>query len=332
MLCSVTQGGEPGPNYISPGQVALGAVVVLVNALVSVWLKLDMHWQLAIGVIRCVVQLTVLGYILVPIFTYNLWWLVLLYAFFMLFVGCLEAIQRPAYTYKGMLLQTLSCLGSSAGVFLCYTLLFVVRTQPWWAPQYFIPILGMMLGNSISGVSVGLSALLEDFSVGKDRIEQLLALGATRWEATQASIQRCVRVALTPILNQMNVVGIVSIPGMMTGQILSGSDPSQAARYQMIIMFIISASTGVGAVATLMFTSFYLVDMRSRLRLDRIEKRNKTNNWNHRLGRKIAQVFAPVTASMQALGKCLRNVFCSCCLRRRNVDKEVETEPLLTSP
>ena len=66
-----------------------------------------------------------------------------------------------------MLLQTLSCLGSSAGVFLCYTLLFVVRTQPWWAPQYFIPILGMMLGNSISGVSVGLSALLEDFSVGK---------------------------------------------------------------------------------------------------------------------------------------------------------------------
>jgi ABC-type iron transport system FetAB permease component len=65
-----------------------------------------------------------------------------------------------------MLVQTLSCVGSSAGVFLCYTLLFVVRTQPWWAPQYFIPILGMMLGNSISGVSVGLSALLEDFNVG----------------------------------------------------------------------------------------------------------------------------------------------------------------------
>ncbi len=68
---------------------------------------------------------------------------------------------------QGMLLQTLSCVGTSAGVFLSYTLLFVVRTQPWWAPQYFIPILGMMLGNSISGVSVGLSALLEDFSVGE---------------------------------------------------------------------------------------------------------------------------------------------------------------------
>ncbi len=77
----------------------------------------------------------------------------------------MRMLQKGALL-QGMLLQTLTCLGSSAGVFLCYTLLFVVRTQPWWAPQYFIPILGMMLGNSISGVSVGFSALLEDFSVG----------------------------------------------------------------------------------------------------------------------------------------------------------------------
>lgn len=83
-----------------------------------------------------------------------------------------STLERKCALLQGMLLQTLSCLGSSAGVFLCYTLLFVVRTQPWWAPQYFIPILGMMLGNSISGVSVGLSALLEDFSVGKCRCVQ----------------------------------------------------------------------------------------------------------------------------------------------------------------
>jgi hypothetical protein len=67
---------------------------------------------------------------------------------------------------QGMLAQALACIGSSAAVFLSYTLLFVVRTRPWWAPQYFIPILGMMLGNAISGVSVGLSAMLEEFTVG----------------------------------------------------------------------------------------------------------------------------------------------------------------------
>jgi putative ABC transport system permease protein len=75
---------------------------------------------------------------------------------------------------------------------------------------------------------------------GKDRIEQLLALGATRWEATQASIQRCVRMALTPILNQMNVVGIVSIPGMMTGQILSGSDPSQVRLILLLCLMLLA--------------------------------------------------------------------------------------------
>lgn len=80
---------------------------------------------------------------------------------------CAISLAADVLPAQGMLLNAVTCVGSSAGVFLCYTLLFVVRTQPWWAPQYFIPILGMMLGNSISGVSVGLSALLEDFSVGE---------------------------------------------------------------------------------------------------------------------------------------------------------------------
>lgn len=71
-----------------------------------------------------------------------------------------------------------------------------------------------------------LSTQILSFAAGKDRVEYLLSLGATRWEATKALMQRCVRTALTPIVNQLNVVGIVSIPGMMTGQILGGSDPS----------------------------------------------------------------------------------------------------------
>lgn len=154
------------------------------------------------------------------------------------------------------------CIGAAAALFLCYTLLLVVRTEPWWEAQYFIPILGMLLGNAVSGASVGLTTLLEEFAsgwslrrqytvasqifaiflcrmesmlfdmlilVGKDRVELLLAIGGSRWEATREAVSRSVRVACMPIINQMNVVGIVSIPGMMTGQILSGSDPSQVS-------------------------------------------------------------------------------------------------------
>ena len=66
-------------------------------------------------------------------------------------------------------------------------------------------------------------------AAGKDRVELLLSIGASRWEATREAISRSVRVATMPIINQMNVVGLVSIPGMMTGQILSGSDPAQVS-------------------------------------------------------------------------------------------------------
>jgi hypothetical protein len=100
-------------------------------------------------------------------------------------------------------------LGAAATAFLCYSLAVAVRPRPWWDPQYSIPTLGLMLGNAISGVAVGLGALLEDFAANGDRIELLLCLGASRWEATRGAVARAVRLALTPLLNQLNVVGLV---------------------------------------------------------------------------------------------------------------------------
>lgn len=78
--------------------------------------------------------------------------------------------------------------------------------------QYLIPMLGMLLGNSCSSVAVGLSAVLDDLSSGKEKVEALLALGASRVEATREVVTRAARLALTPLLNSLNVVGIVSIP------------------------------------------------------------------------------------------------------------------------
>lgn len=69
--------------------------------------------------------------------------------------------------FQGMLLQIIACLGIATSAFLCYTLVLVVRTDPWWAAQYFIPILGMLLGNAISGVSVGMTTLLDQITSGE---------------------------------------------------------------------------------------------------------------------------------------------------------------------
>jgi len=79
---------------------------------------------------------------------------------------------------------------------------------------------------------------------------------------------------MTPVLNQMNVVGIVSIPGMMTGQILGGTDPSQAARYQMIMMFLIASSTALATIVVTVLTLNIIVDKEHRIRPDRIDTRD----------------------------------------------------------
>ncbi|KAL4857919.1 ATP-binding cassette sub-family G member 2 [Chlorella vulgaris] len=262
--------GDSGPVDISWVGLVLGTLLIAINGLISVWLRLGLHGKLAVAAVRCILQLSVLGYILLPIFTFNRWWLTLLYTLFMLVVAAVEAVSRPTQTYNGMLLQVLTVLGLASSAIISYGLALVVRVSPWYDPQYLIPMLGMLLGNACSGVAVGLSTILDELSSGRDKVEMLLAMGATRMEATRDVVQRASRMALTPLLNTMNVVGIVSIPGMMTGQILGGSDPSKAARYQIIIMFLIGAATGMAAVATIMMAVLSLLDSQHRLRPERL--------------------------------------------------------------
>ena len=223
-----------------------------------------------------VLQLSILGYILVPIFSINKAWLSCLYMVFMLLVATIESVSRPAQTYEGMLWQVLVALGAPSSAMLAYGLGVVVRPSPWYEAQYLVPVMGMLLGNACSGVAVGLSTLLDDLSGGRDRVEQLLALGATRLEAAQDAIRRAARMALTPTINQMNVAGIVAIPGMMTGQILGGADPTTAARYQIVLLLLIAATSGMGSVGAIFFATFTLLDSKARLRSDRLHPREAT--------------------------------------------------------
>ncbi|KAL3137213.1 hypothetical protein ABBQ32_006765 [Trebouxia sp. C0010 RCD-2024] len=261
---------EDDAVYLSPLALGLAALLLIINGLLSIYLSLGLHKTLGIAAIRCTLQLTVLGYILVPIFSYDRWWLVLLYAGFMITIAGAEAVSRPSAVYRGMLLHTLGMVGGTASGIICYAMLLIIRPQPWWHAQYFIPTLGMLLGNCISGVSVGLSAIMEELTTGKARIELLLALGANRMEATSETMQRCLVLALTPVLNQMSVMGVVSIPGMMTGQILGGTSPSQAARYQIMIMFLIAATTCIAVVGTVYLAVLSIMDRQHRLCSEKI--------------------------------------------------------------
>lgn len=262
-----------GPVDIPPLRLLLAMLPLPIIALLSLHLRLGLHNKLAIAAARCAAQLSVLGFVLVPIFVTNNWWLTALYTLFMLLVAAAEAVSRPSQTYDGMLFEVLVAMGVACAGSISFGLAAVVNVRPWYDAQYLIPMLGMLMGNSCSSVAVGLSAVLEDLSAGREKVESLLALGASRIEATREVVQRAARLALTPLLNSMNVVGIVAIPGMMTGQILGGSDPAVAARYQIVIYYLVAISSSLSAIATIYAAVMTVCDAKHRLRAEKLKIR-----------------------------------------------------------
>jgi len=271
--CLGDGGDAGGPVDIPLARVLLSMLPLPLIAALSIYLHLGLHKKLAVATIRCAAQLSVLGYVLLPIFVANRWWLTSLYTICMLLIAGAEAVSRPSHAYSGMLLEVLLAMGVAGAAAITFGLAAVVQVYPWYDAQYLIPMLGMLLGNACSSVAVGLSSVLEELSSGRDKVEALLALGATRIEATREVVQRAARLALTPLLNSMNVVGIVSIPGMMTGQILGGSDPAVASRYQIVIYYLVAMSSSVSAIATIYAAVLTICDGKHRLRASKLQTR-----------------------------------------------------------
>ena len=148
----------------------------------------------------------------------------------------------------------------------------IIDTDPWYQPRYAIPLLGMMLGNTMNGIALGLDRLIQTTWDQREVVEARLMLGQS-WQEAIADIRReSIRSAMIPIINSMSVAGLVSLPGMMTGQILGGSPPQEAVKYQILIMFLIASGIGFGTFAAVSLGARRLFDSRHRLRLDRLRK------------------------------------------------------------
>jgi len=142
--------------------------------------------------------------------------------------------------------------------------------DPFWKPSQYIPIVGMLCGSTISGMVIAINFVLREIKDNRDKVEIYLAFGATRQEACRPLVEEALRLALLPTVNQMSVIGLISIPGMMTGALLGGSSVEQAAKLQMVIMFMISACTALAAITASVLTLMVVVDKDYRIRIDRI--------------------------------------------------------------
>ena len=253
-------------------ELAAASVFVFIDAGLSVIFALNVHRGLLVAAIRMVVQLTLVGLVLTTLFSLvsPLWTGIAAFAM-VLFAGH-EAAQRQERRLAGWWSYGLGtgCMMMSSVLVTVFALLTAVRPNPWYDPRYAIPLLGMILGNCMTGVGLGLNTLTTSLVNRRASVEAQLMLGATRQVAAAPVTREALRSALMPTINSMAATGMVSLPGMMTGQILGGVPPAEAVKYQILVMFLIAGGTGLGAVTAVLGGVYRLTDGRHRLRLDRL--------------------------------------------------------------
>lgn len=233
---------------IGPLQLILCLGFILLAGVSSFVNRLGLERDLLVGTLRTFAQLFLMGYVLKFIFEVHISWLVLL-----MFTGMVAA---AVHIIRGRVKERSVpfVIPTFISMIITYTLVSMVVTgvivgaRPWWTPQYFIPLAGMIVGNSMTAISICLDRLFSDLKARRTEVEMRLALGADYREASQDILRAAIKAGMIPSINSLMAVGLVSLPGMMTGQILSGTDPLTAIRYQIIVMLMLVASTSLGAL------------------------------------------------------------------------------------
>ena len=255
--------------------LVVAAALLLVNAGLSIALGLGLARSLLISGGRMILQLLLLALVLGFLFRTNNLWLTLASMAAMAAFAGVEVMGRqkasPGRVWTGL-------VGSSAILFSGWlvvlpALVLMMNDGPWYSTRVALPMFGMVAGQAMTGASLAMNSLAQSAIRDARVIEAQLALGATRTEALRPALAEAVRTGLMPTVNAMAAIGLVRIPGMMTGQLLAGAGTMDAARYQMFLMFLISGATGLAVLATCLAMLNRISDPRHRLRLDRLKQR-----------------------------------------------------------
>ncbi|XP_031126020.1 protein ALUMINUM SENSITIVE 3 [Ipomoea triloba] len=234
--------------------VAALAVVAMAVAL-SYLQRLGLEREMAYSIFRAFLQLSIIGFVLQFIFTQdNVLWILLAYLF-MVSVAGYTAGQRAKHVPRGKYIAGVSIL---AGTAMTMFLLVILNVFP-FTPRYIIPVAGMMVGNAMTVTGVTMKKLRDDIKIQMALVETALALGATPRQATVQQVKRALVLALSPVLDNAKTVGLISLPGAMTGLIMGGASPLEAIQLQIVVMnMLIGASTVSSILSTyLSWPSFF---------------------------------------------------------------------------
>jgi putative ABC transport system permease protein len=236
---------------ISWYHVTLTTLLVAATGLCSLYLKLRLEKDLLVGTVRTFLQLFLLGYVLKIVFSLSNPWIVFLLFSLMITFAARIISGRVREKQVPYFMPVLASMFLSYMIINAFVMTIIIQVKPWYQPIYFIPIGGMIIGNSMNAIAISINSWFDGLKKERDRIELYLACGGSPVESTRENFKSAIKSGMIPSINALMSVGVVSIPGMMTGQILAGTDPMIAIKYQIIIMLLLVGSTALSSIFAL---------------------------------------------------------------------------------
>lgn len=247
-------------NYLrlDLSHLLLAATMVVVSLLLSYVEKLRLGKALSLGAVRATVQLLLVGFWLQYLFHSDNLFFVLLTWLAMLLTATLSAwerLKRRSFFFSIFFFS----MATSSLLVVLYTLQWVLGLEPWFAPQYSVPLAGMVIGYTLNAVTLVADRLESSLRRERSLVEAALALGATPVQAAEHLRAQALQAGMIPLFNYLSVVGIVQLPGMMTGQLIAGALPIDAVRYQILISFMLCPASLLACLlcARLTLESFF---------------------------------------------------------------------------
>ena len=243
-------------------EAAIIVVFILFPLLISMYHQLKLEKDILISSARAFVQLSLLGFILTFVFSLENWVSIFGYILFMMIIAAVTARKRGKQIPYAFGISFVSVFFSWTITVPLWILFHIIEFET----PYVLAVSGMVIGNAMTASGQTFHLLQREFDQTKDLIETKLALGFTMYQASQEWIQQTVKTVLIPNIDTLKTVGLVQMPGMMTGMILAGTSPYQAVKFQIVIMFSITAVAVLSVLMISLLSYPFYFDKKIRLK------------------------------------------------------------------
>lgn len=230
-------------NTLNIYSLLIASSLVIVSIFISHSQKLKLEKEIIIGVIRTVIQLTLVGYVLNYVFGLKSYAFTTLLMLFMIFNASMNARKRGSNIHNVLLISFVSI---GAGTIITLGVLVLSKSIK-YEPYSVIPVSGMVIGNAMVAIGLCYKQLNINFKNYRDEIETKLSLGAEILPSSMHIIRDAMKTGMIPTIDSTKTLGIVSLPGMMTGLILAGTPPIEAIKFQIMVTFMLLATTSISA-------------------------------------------------------------------------------------